>query len=479
VSWQFQQIPNPVGLYTANGQPWTPHHVGLAPAAADLFVCAVGNQLHFAYIAALGIVQDWEFDGTSGGELQQINNPSGFGPGVQGEFVACPQATTNAAWPSSGSPSSGLSVCPFGDQLHFAFINGEFLTGNSNGTIQDCWSDGTGQWNVQQINLGGRTDGPPAADGLSVCAFGDQLHFAYLGTNGTVWDCWYDGGAGFVLDRWNLQQINNKQINADAMTDGPPAAGGLSVCTFGNQQHFAYLDANGSIWDCWYDGSWNLQQINNKQINNGARTAGPPADRWVSVCAFGDQLHFAYTDVDGTVHDCWVDGTGNWNLQQINLGGRTGGPSAAGRVSVCAFDDLLHFAYVDDNRSIQDCWVDGTGNGNVQQINNGALTAAPPAVWGERLLVCAFGDQLHFAYLDGTPCPSDNEASCGNIWDCWWQPEPNPCQYWLDQIQNLSPGDFNTPKEYEQALAYYREKLKDCLRAHGVPIPPEPPKPGM
>jgi hypothetical protein len=38
----------------------------------------------------------------------------------------------------------------------------------------------------------------------------------------------------------------------------------MSVSVYGNQQHFAYLDASGNVEDAFFDGSsWHLQKINN------------------------------------------------------------------------------------------------------------------------------------------------------------------------------------------------------------------------
>jgi hypothetical protein len=75
-----------------------------------------------------------------------------------------------------------------------------------------------------------------------VCQYNNQQHFAYLDAGGNIQDCWYDGSGG-----WHLQQINN-----GGMTPGPSAAGGAFVCVYNRQQHFAYRDADGNIWDSWW-----------------------------------------------------------------------------------------------------------------------------------------------------------------------------------------------------------------------------------
>ena len=49
-----------------------------------------------------------------------------------------------------------------------------------------------------------------------------------------------------------------------------------------NQQHFAYLAANGDIWDAYYcggcsgDNKWRLQKINNGGVTNGPPAASAP-----------------------------------------------------------------------------------------------------------------------------------------------------------------------------------------------------------
>ncbi len=470
MSWNLQQInnansqgPTVPGEYVAC--PQAPASNAGASEANTLFVCTFGDQQHFAYLAGINNIQDCWYDDASGWHLQQINNVNGQGPTVPGEYIACPQAT--ASLPTT---ASNLFVCAFGDQQHFAYLDG-------NGNIQDCWYDDASGWHLQQINnVNGQ--GPtvpgeyiacpqatsPVYSGeflnLFVCVFGDQQHFAYLDGNGNIQDCWYDDASG-----WHLQQINN------ANGQGPTVPGEyvacpqataafpveefttLSVCTFRDQQHFAYVDANGNIQDCWYDGvtnQWHLQQINNAGVQGptvpGEYVACPQAGAAVYigpfVCVFGDQQHFAYLDGNGNIQDCWYDGvTNQWHLQQINNANGQG-PTVPGEyvacpqatvqaggyppgLFVCAFGDQQHFAYVDYNGNIQDCWYDDASGWHLQRINNAPAepfhtepaesVACPQAtvgadIEGSNLFVCVFGNQQHFAFLDGN----------GNIQDCWY-----------------------------------------------------------
>jgi hypothetical protein len=46
-------------------------------------------------------------------------------------------------------------------------------------------------------------------------------------------------------------------------------------------------------------------------------------------------------------------------------------------------------------------------------------------------------------------------------------PVPDPCQEIRDQLDYLSPGDFQTLTEYERAAAYFRGQLKECEQKYG------------
>jgi hypothetical protein len=151
------------------------------------------------------------------------------------------------------------------------------------------------QWNLQKINAGGVTYGPAADADPAASVFSRQQHFGYRAGTGTIWDSWFDA----PTDRWNLQQIN-----ADGgRTDGPMAFSGPFVWTIKNQQHFAYRDGKGVIWDSWYDGHWNL-----KNINAGGVTTGPVAVGGPFIWIDSRQQHFTYRDQEGTIWDSWFNG---------------------------------------------------------------------------------------------------------------------------------------------------------------------------
>lgn len=197
-------------------------------------------------------------------------------------------------------------VAVFGDQQHFVYRD-------STGTLQDAWYDSGGNtWSLQQINLVWVTNGPAAGSDPYVSLFGQQQHFVYRDLFGGIWDAWYDAGT----NQWNLQQIN-----LGGRTNAPIAAADPQVLVAGEQQHFAYRDGSGRVWDAWYDGTsdaWQSQQLNlaGGLTNAPAASDGPVA--WVD----GSDQHFTWVDANGTIWDLWSDGgTGGWRYQQINQQG--------------------------------------------------------------------------------------------------------------------------------------------------------------
>ena len=319
--------------------------------------------------------------------------------------------------PSGPATVGAPFVSVFSQQQHVGYRD-------RGGTIWDSWYDGpSNNWNLQRINTGGLTRGPAAVSGPFICVFKQQQHFAYRDRAGTVWDSWNDG----PNNKWNLQQIN-----AGGLTNGPAAVGGPFVCDFNQQQHFAYRDSAGTIWDSWYDGPnnrWSLQQI-----NAGGLTTGPAAVGGPFVCDFNQQQHFAYRDGAGVVWDSWYDGPNNkWNLQQINAGGLTPGPGAIAGPFVWVYGQQQHFSYQGDGGALWDCWYDGPKNRwrlqepNLQEIDPLALTEGPAAMSAP--FACVFNQQQHCGYRDEN----------GVIWDSWYD-APNK-QWNLQQInlQQIEP----------------------------------------
>ena len=332
-----------------------------ALAAGDPFVSVFGEQLHFVYRDNNGTLLDAWFDGSNNSwNLQQIND--GVGSAAQG-LTSGPFAVSDPF------------VSVFGEQQHFVYRD-------DHGLIWDAWYNGAnGAWTLQNVNSApvgnGKTNGPPAVGDPFVSVFGEQQHFVYRGDNGVIWDAWYNGANG----AWNLQNVNSTP-GGSGKTNGPPAVGDPFVSVFEEQQHFVYFDAFGAIWDAWIEGAgstWNLQQI-----NAGGATAAPLIAPASSLFAdvFGQQQHFAYCDVSGALWDAWYDAGSNvWKKQQLTLAGMTDGPAAVSGPFISRFNQQQHFSYVDAVGAIWDVWFDdASGAWQKQQVNASDGTALSGAL---------------------------------------------------------------------------------------------------
>jgi len=288
---------------------------------------------------------------------------------------------------------AGPSIGVYQNQQHFAYLDGK-------GAIWDSWYDGgKNVWNLQQLNLGGRTSGPAAKPGVQGKELGpvsvwvdpsnSQQHFTYLGTDSAVYDAFWDSNA----NQWKLQKIS-----VGGVTNGPPAASSPIGCIYHSQQHIAYLDSAGNINDSWYDGSghWSLQRI-------GGLSAVPNQPfSWVDPT--DTQQHFTYLGPDSAVYDAYWDSNKNsWQEQKINVGGNTQGPAAKGLPNACVFGKEEHFGYLDGVGNIWDSFRDSAGSWHLQQVNSGPAAVDVVFLWTS----ITTGNQLHFTYRDVT----------GFIWD--------------------------------------------------------------
>jgi hypothetical protein len=263
-------------------------------------------------------------------------------------------------------------------------------------------------WNLQQVNSsGGITNGPATVGNPFVSVYNGQQHVGYRDASGTIWDSFYRPDT----EKWSLQQINNGGV-----TKGPVAVLGPFIGVYHDQQHFAYLDSAGNLWDSWYDGSrWGLQKINAGGNTSGpaAQTGGPANLVSIWTDPSNTQQHFTYLGRDNAIYDAfWDSDSGSWHLQKINLGGVTNGPAASSSPFGCVFHAQQHIGYNVGFNDMYDSWYDGDGHWNVQKINEGGVTTGHPAYGGTYpfIWVDALSTQQHFTYL------GDDQA----IYDAYW-----------------------------------------------------------
>jgi len=394
---------------------WTFPGRSMVTSGPFVNVYAGHNQQHFAYLTANGDIWDAFYcPGCSGnGWLLQKINDGGVTTGPPA--IAGPFIDTYAEH----------------DQQHFAYLG-------DNGDIWDafyCPGCSGDQWRLQKINNGGATSAPAAvaAPFVNVYSGNDQQHFVYLAANGDIWDAFYC--AGCSGNPWRSQKINNGGV-----TSGPPAIAGPFVDTYTehDQQHFAYLAKNGEIWDAFYCPGCSGDQWRVQKINNGGVTGAPPAvgAPFVDVFSGHDQQHFAYLAANGDIWDAFYcpGCSGNaWRSQKINNGGVTSGPPAIAGPFIDTYTehDQQHFVYLAKNGEIWDAFYCPGCSGNpwrLQKINNGGATTAPAAFTLPFVDVYSGNDQQHFAYL----------ATDGEIWDAFYCPgcSGNP---WRSQQIDLPP----------------------------------------
>ena len=281
---------------------------------------------------------------------------------------------------------------------------------------------------LQNVTL--LSKGPLAAGDPCVSVYGRQQHYGYRDSGGIVWDSWYDGEGN-----WNLQQITG----AGGRTQGPPAIAGPFIGVFHDQQHFAYVDKDGVIWDSWYDGhgNWNLQSINSKFMGD---PQGPPVliYDWLEVSLWNDpsdtQQHFSYLGRDGLIHDAFWDSDPpldkpHWKRQRFDP---SGGSGASSSPFGCVFHQQQHLGFLADFGICADFWYDGDypGTWTLQWITGGFSTSktngpqaslgVPPYVW-----VDYTNTQQHFTYLGADRA----------IYDAFWDSDG---QAW--HLQKLTLG---------------------------------------
>ncbi|MGR6034468.1 MAG: hypothetical protein ACU4EQ_06505 [Candidatus Nitrosoglobus sp.] len=387
--WHLQQITTTDGSTTIPGEYLIPTP-GPQPLHGSIFVSVYNDQQHFTYTDVNYNLQDVWY-GSDGWHRQQLTTTDGSTT-IPGEYLI------PTPGPQAEGDSLSLFVSIYNDQQHFTYTDVNF-------NIQDVWYGPDG-WHLQQLSEGPTTipgeyliptPGPkPSSGSIFVSVYNNQQHFTYTALVGsdiicsTIHDLWYGS------DGWHLQQL----------TEGPspipgeyliPILGPPSPCeefplalvsTYNDQQHFTYINCNGSLQDVWYgpDG-WHRQQLTT--IDGSTEipgeylipTPGPAAVGSMSVSVYNGQQHFTYPDLNNNLQDIWY-GPDGWHLQQLSEGPTTipgeyliptpGPKPSLGSIFVSIYNGQQHFAYLDNDNSgtIWDVWYSSDG-WHLQQINNG------------------------------------------------------------------------------------------------------------
>lgn len=176
-----------------------------------------------------------------------------------------------------------------------------------------------------------------------------------------------------------------------------------------------------------------------QQVNAGGATSGPAAAGDPILSVYGEQRHIVYRDKAGSIWDSWYDGpSATWHLQKINAGGVTSGPAAAGDGFASVYGPQWHVAYRDAGGTVWDSWFDGPGGKwHLQRLNAGGAAAAGDP------FASVFDTQWHVIYRD----------AAGSLWDSWY--DGNGGKWHMQKIN--AGGVTNGPAAAGDAFAFTYE----------------------
>lgn len=218
-------------------------------------------------------------------------------------------------------------------------------------------------------------------------------------------------------DQGNLTCGKNR-LNHGGVTSAPRAAGPVCATASkrldgtGPQFHFTYRDADGGIQDLWPLRRGEKDRWHAQQLNGGGRTAAPLAAGNPSGYFADSTYHVVYRDLDGGVRELAYDGA--WRAEWLNLGGMTAAPAAAGDPVQLTLQGRRHVVYRDLDGGLQDVWFDH--GWHQRTLNQGGLTQAPPAA-GEPAGL-EFQKTSHVLYRD-------RDGQVQDLWfDQGWKAQP-------------------------------------------------------
>jgi hypothetical protein len=230
------------------------------------------------------------------------------------------------------------------------------------------------------------------------------------------------------MSTWALQQING----FGGRSGGNLAVGDPRASVYNGQLQVLYRDAFGVIWHDWYDGPNDQWNANPQQINYGGVTVGPRAagDPFVSVYdpGSGPQLHVSYRDAAGVLWEAWYSQAGGWGLGKINDGDLTDGPPAAGDPFVSLYGPpeggvftLYNVTYRDATGVLWDASYSPEGGWSRQPtcINGAGGVTDGPLAAGDPFVVTVYNPTVGHGFYFGDRHVLYRDAA-GVIWDAWY-----------------------------------------------------------
>jgi hypothetical protein len=216
---------------------------------------------------------------------------------------------------------------------------------DQDGNLQSIASH-EGSWHAYRLNNGGKTSAPLAAGDPSVLEWGPRN-----------FDVVYRDVAGGVQHLFLLEgEVGWKaeQLNLGGLTEAPPAAGDPFGLHGRDQQlHYAYRDLNGNLHHLYGAHSkWHHEQLNNGGATTAPLAAGDPA----GAVHLDGQLDYVYRDTEGWLQRLVLK-EGKWSSATLNDTGLSGVPPAASepwlRCAPCSEGEATHVFFLDGPGDLQ------------------------------------------------------------------------------------------------------------------------------
>jgi hypothetical protein len=241
-----------------------------APATSPLstlhgYATAFNQQQHVNYIGSDGHVHELVYDGA-----WKHNDLSA----MAGATAAAP-----------GSPLDGYATS-FNQQQHVNYIG-------TDGHVHELVYDGAWKHNDLTTTAGASFPAPGSPlDGYST-EFNQQQHVNYIGTDGHVHELVYDGA-------WKHNDLS-ATAGAPAVASGSPLDG--YPTSYNQQQHVNYIGTDGHVYELFYDGQWKTNDLRNA---SGFLSTLASATRLVGFeTAFNQQQHVFFISVDNHLHELY------------------------------------------------------------------------------------------------------------------------------------------------------------------------------
>jgi hypothetical protein len=226
-----------------------------------------------------------------------------------------------------------------------------------------------------------------SASAPAAVTYNNQLHVFQAGSNGDVYDHYWNG-------QWNWQQLPSTQMPRVSVYGRTPAP-----VVFGGNLHVFITAADGNL----YDYSWNGQ--GNPSSGHwtdrscdpgwGAGFSGTPA-----AIVWGNNLHVFVTGGDGHLHDDISSG----DMWQWHDNGN-GGAAVTGNPATIGYNNVLHSYVTASDGNLYDNKMGSDSIWHFDNHHNGGAS-----VDGRTPSAITYNGNLH-VYVT---------AWDGNVYDHWW-----------------------------------------------------------